>query len=88
MKNKVKQMVCMACAFVLSFMLTVTAFADSTFVIQNDNYFGYYNAVNNPAGMVTVREEYVKMGVYENMFIKSITLIPDEQPNEQYVLEK
>lgn len=149
MKNKIKQMVCMICVFVVSFMLTATAFAESAFVIQNNNYFGYYDAVNNSRGLVTVREEFVKMGVYEydedlymygtstdgaltseyyaftfaeahssdrngiidtasgkimnltvtgktevklggflNLFIKTITLIPDGHSNEQYVLEK
>lgn len=149
MKNKVKQIFCMVCAFVASFMLTVTAVAGGAFVIQNDNYIGYYDAVNNPRGLVTVREGYVKMGVYEydeglymygtssdgaltsdyyaftfeqarasnssgeiyhdidtltnltvtgktdvkvggffNLFIKTITLTPDEQKNEHYVLEK
>ncbi len=140
----------MAVAFAASFMLTVTAFAvtnGGTFVIENKNYFGFYNAVNNPYGFVKVNEEMFKVGVYEysentymsgksvegaltsdnyaftfteayscdsnggiyqsklynhtivgitsvkmggflNLSIKSITLTPDDQRNENYVYEK
>lgn len=40
-KGKAKQLFCMACAFVASFMVTVTAFA-STYGTVNSKWFGTY----------------------------------------------
>lgn len=63
-KGKAKQLFCMVCAFVASFLVTVTAFADSTFDIQNSNYYGTYDAEVNSRGYVKVNEDMAKFGVY------------------------
>lgn len=41
-KGKAKQLFCMACAFVASFLVTVTAFAASTYGIVNPSWLGTY----------------------------------------------
>lgn len=63
MKNKVKQMVCMVCAFVLSFMLTVTAFA-SGFTISGSKIPGMYYAVNNPNSFVNIDKNRMLLKAY------------------------
>lgn len=41
-KGKAKQLFCMACVFVASFLVTVTAFAASTYGTVNPNWYGTY----------------------------------------------
>lgn len=65
-KGKAKQLFCMVCVFVASFLLTVTAFAESAFEIQNSNYFGTYVAQVNSMGYVMVKEDIVRFAIYHH----------------------
>lgn len=72
MKNKVKQMVCVVCAFVLSFMLTVTALASDDFESANGNFIGKYvctDTLNFPTNCnIEVWENgYLQIRVYMDM---------------------
>lgn len=41
-KGKAKQLFCMVCAFAASFLVTVTAFSESTYGMVNSNWLGSY----------------------------------------------
>lgn len=57
-KGKAKQLFCMVCAFVASFLLTVTAFASVNFDEVNDNQLGKYKctAISLPKSYIEVRK--------------------------------
>lgn len=58
-KGKAKQLFCMVCAFVASFMLTVTA-AASTYGTTNEQWWGTYECSNSsfPLSMIIIRDSY------------------------------
>ncbi|MDE6733472.1 MAG: hypothetical protein K2J77_11430 [Oscillospiraceae bacterium] len=63
-KGKAKQLFCMACAFVASFLVTVTAFA--TVDLSNDNYIGTYNCESNSNSCIIVYDDYVRVRTYKD----------------------
>lgn len=64
-KGKAKQMFCMACVFVASFLVTVTAFAAVD--LSNDNFIGTYEYENNPSQCIEVHDEgYVRLRIYRD----------------------
>lgn len=64
-KGKAKQLFCMACAFVASFLVTVTAFAAVD--ISNDNFYGTYEYPNNSSHSIENHDgEYVWLRIYRD----------------------
>ena len=55
-KGKAKQFFCMACAFVSSFLVTVTAFASVNFDSVNDNQLGKYKCT-----AISLKNSYIKV---------------------------
>lgn len=58
-KGKAKQLFCMVCAFIASFLVTVTAFANDDYDSENKNFFGTYrcNAISLSKSLITVRND-------------------------------
>lgn len=58
-KGKAKQLFCMACAFVASFLVTVTAFAESTYGMVNSNWLGSYKCSDSslPGSKIIARDQ-------------------------------
>lgn len=76
MKTKIKRLVCMTIAFVASFMVSVTAFAD--FIISNETYYGKYFADVKGSPYIEVSENgYVRIFAYrddaEKAFLRGIS---------------
>lgn len=63
-KGKAKQLFCMVCAFVASFLVTVTAFA--TVDLSNDNYIGTYNCASNSNSCIVVYDDHVLVRTYKD----------------------
>lgn len=55
-KGKAKQLFCMACAFVASFMVTVTTFASVNFDSVNDDQLGKYKCT-----AISLKNSYIKV---------------------------
>ena len=65
MRNKIKAAVCCVCVFVVTFMLTVTAFAD--YIVANGNFIGKYTATDGLIpGYILVNTDNVQLFAYED----------------------
>lgn len=64
-KGKAKQLFCMVCAFVASFLMTVTAFAAVD--ISNENFYGVYEYPNNSSQRIVNHDgEYIRLQIYRD----------------------
>lgn len=61
-KDKAKQLFCMVCAFVASFLVTVTAFAD--FTIYTPALIGHYEATENTSSFIDLYESKMVLKAY------------------------
>lgn len=68
MKRKAKQIMCAACAFVVSFCIAIVAFGAVTgeYIIENDSYYGSYYLSNNSPPFVKVGSDETFVLSYYN----------------------
>lgn len=63
-KGKAKQLFCMVCVFVASFLITVTAFAED---ISNSTFYGTYKYPGNSSQCIENHDgEYVWLRIYRD----------------------
>lgn len=78
LKNKVKQLMCMVCVFVASFLVTVTAYAYID--VDYSIYGGKYKSYDESApGYISISEENIRLVVYRddphNCFVSGTTTV-------------
>ena len=63
LNKKIKKAVCLLCVFVMTFLMTTTAFAD--FIVANSNFLGKYTCVGNyTPGYIQVSDGHIYLYVY------------------------